>query len=187
MKLRKSEAHPFVAIRCYANFFINDEIIDDYFDNHISEKQWFNIFERVKEIENFINEKKGDNIVPGVGVIGKHTASIITKYIQAEISTCKVGVGEPEKRRLLSKIGNLTARSSKEKGQNLVFLYHQFLDGEDSVILEEIKKQWIEALERDIRCIDLGPIYKIILICGSDILSVEKVFDSFPDIELRIL
>jgi len=120
-------------------------------------------------------------------VIGKHTASIITKYIQAEISTCKVGVGEPEKRRLLSKIGNLTARSSKEKGQNLVFLYHQLLDGEDSVILEEIKKQWIEALERDIRCIDLGPIYKIILICGSDILSVEKVFDSFPDIELRIL
>lgn len=187
MSLTKSESHPFIAIRCYADFFIDKDVLDDYSDNCISVPQWMKIFGRVGKIEEFIDKKKDDNIVAGSHVIGYRTAEIITRYIQANIRPYKISIGESEKRNLLFRVEKLIAHFSKERMEkSIIYLDHRPSGEECHAIIEE-REAWIDALQSDIRYIDLGPIYQILLVCGSDALLVETIFDFVPEVRSYIL
>lgn len=186
--LGKPESYPFEAIRCYADFFLNKEIVDYYYNNNqISSEHWLDIADRVKKIFKFISEKKDLKLVGAREAIGGHTAKILIEYLQADIFQSGTGVGETEKRSTFDKITRLISRPSQEMEGYAIFLDHQPSSEEYLHIPEEQVNKWIEALYKDIRCIDLGPIHQIILICGSDALSVSPNAESRLNIELHIL
>jgi hypothetical protein len=182
MYLEKSKVHPFSAIRYYVNFFIDEDIFCDYLNNCVSERQWLDLRNKIEKVQKSIDKKKHENLVPGTGVIGRRTAEIVAQYLRAEIRPHKMNIGEPEKRRLLFKLEKLTAKSPQKREEDIALLLHQPSVAGSSVIPEENTRQWIDALNHDIRCIDLGPIYEIILICGRDVILVDNIFASLLDV-----
>lgn len=192
MYLKKSKVHPFIAIRYYVNFFIDEDIFCDYLNNCISERQWIDLRNKIDNVQKSIDKKKNEDLVPGTGVIGRRTAEIVAQYLRAEIRPHKMNIGEPEKRRLLFKLEKLTAKSPQKREKDIALLLHQPSVAGPSVIPEENTRQWIDALNHDIRCIDLKPIYKIVLICGRDVILVDNIFASlldvpFPEVQSRPL
>lgn len=187
MFFEKDYSRPYVAVRCYADVLINQDIVDDYSNETISIKQWLKFSTRIDKLEEFIKEevwredaRGDDNVAAGRRVIGQETAVIIRRYAQANFREHGSTIAPSDRAVYINKIANLITTSNTEAGQDLVVLSHPLVKDID-------RKEWIRALNYDIRHIDFSTIYGIWLICGDDGLSVTKIVNNFPDISLRTL
>lgn len=188
MFFKKDDSRPYVAVRCYADVLINRDIADDYFDGKISVRQWLKFSERIDKLEDFIRENvwredasNNSNIAAGRRVIGYNTATIIQRYAQANFREGSCVIAPSDKAVYINKIISLIMSSKNMNSQYLpVVLDHPEISDSD-------RKEWTEALNRDIQHIDFGPIREIWLICGDDSLSVIKTVDNFPDISSHAL
>lgn len=186
MSFEKDEIRRYVAVRCYADALINQNVVDDYYEGTISVRRWMELSTRIEKLEDVFakkiwrrDAKRGENIAASGHVIGPDTAVIIKKYAQAKLRKCNSGItiGPAERVTCINRISRLIFDEKTEVKYNMIVLDHPEIGDVD-------RQEWTEALYSDIRNINLGSVYEIWLICGDNNLSATKSVDIFPDILL---